>query len=213
MPLTVYKWDGYLGFSRGHVSIALSDGTYISWWPEGRTKKIFCKPVVAKEHVHTTLQSDTAQFHRKPDICIQLDTTLEHDKQIKDWWTVLRAESRYDLFFHNCATVVYKALQTCYDVKALYTLKEVCTPDDIENISKIIYQNEVPLIELDATETKQAGFSDSIKSYVEVLKRSGSEYQSLEVETEPKKSLKSVLKRMCCCYWFGPRKMCVLRQP
>lgn len=106
---TIYVWRP--GFkSVGHVSMKLSDGTYISHWPEnkGIFKKYSFKPVKGKQN--TSLEEDIKTEERDPDNCLELSEEFFDSSEISIWWKSYKKKLRYHFFTSNCAHVVCKAL-------------------------------------------------------------------------------------------------------
>lgn len=103
------SWNGYVG----HVSMQLSDGTYISWWPSGDDRKYLPAIKLTYSAPHNnpqTYDDDVDLEERGPDISIplwDLDETA-----IKNWWTPYNADSNNYWIAHsaNCSTIVYWAL-------------------------------------------------------------------------------------------------------
>ncbi len=104
-------WNGDVG----HVSMQLSDGTYISWWPADEDRKLF--PVMpltysAPHEPDQTYEDDLALEGRDPDISIPVGDVDE--VAIKSWWGPYNAnaDNYWVATSANCSTIVFWALDT-----------------------------------------------------------------------------------------------------
>lgn len=104
---TIYYWK-ITKQSVGHISMALSDGTYISHWPENNKglKSTSSKP-------KQSLKEDIKAEERKPDKCIELSEIFFDSEEISIWWkNLVEFDSlSYHLITSNCAHVVHEALK------------------------------------------------------------------------------------------------------
>ena len=111
MPVTVYIWDSHGMEAVGHASMSLSDGTHISWWPQGEDRKSLPTGHAkrAKAIQPQTLDDDIAgEDGRRPKSI--LVSGLD-ERAIRKWWTDFkRKETMWSLLDQNCSTVVYNAL-------------------------------------------------------------------------------------------------------
>ena len=114
--LTLYYWEPTDG-NWGHISLKLSDGTHISWWPStqiGANKAfpglvpvaIFTEWVAANPN--QTLQKDTEYEGKSPSVLL-IPRGL-NEANIKAWWTTFSLSAKYNAARQNCSTVVYIAL-------------------------------------------------------------------------------------------------------
>eukprot|EP00483_Globobulimina_turgida_P004560 UN04569 len=133
MPASVYVWsfDGTKS-NWGHVSLELSDGTYISWWPRSGLKsvnalsKVYARPNYSK-------QSDIKAECAQPTYTIH--KYLKDENAIKHWWKEFRKSGSYCAAGMNCAKVVYTALKQ--GGAKFKGHKLIWTPDDIvKNLCK-----------------------------------------------------------------------------
>ena len=92
MPIKVYVWKPKGDDSYGHASMELSDGTYISWWPEygGKAEQ-------AKKKAHgfqnRTLEDDVRDEERNPDRTFIIPSKVGLDEgEIKKWWAKKKAK-------------------------------------------------------------------------------------------------------------------------
>lgn len=101
---TIYYWET-AKLSVGHISMALSDGTYISHWPENNKglKSTLSKP-------KQSLEEDSKAEGRDPDKCIIFFEKFFNSSKISTWWEDLIKGLRYNVVTSNCAHVVFEAL-------------------------------------------------------------------------------------------------------
>ncbi|RZB39335.1 hypothetical protein BDFB_011436 [Asbolus verrucosus] len=86
----------------GHVSLELSDRTYISYWPEATNRK---------NTIETrTYEDDVAAECRHPDEILDLPDGIMDETKTKLWWIDYVNNNRYHLPLKNCALVVRRAL-------------------------------------------------------------------------------------------------------
>ena len=116
--MKVYVWmpvDNLLG----HSSLRLSNGTYISWWPdEGKEKQLPLVTLNARSSA--TLTRDIESEGRRPTHIFHIKKRFR-ESQIQRWWDHYKFEGSYILGTTNCCWVVYKALTVggapwCYNV-------------------------------------------------------------------------------------------------
>jgi len=88
----------------GHLSLELSDGTYISHHPIRSKKPDFSGAL-------HSLTQDIENEKRIPDQTFHLYDIQLNERQIKNWWNDYRKTSEYKLLFDNCAQIVQKALR------------------------------------------------------------------------------------------------------
>jgi hypothetical protein len=97
----VHYWPPVPPLSVGHVSMTLSDGTYISWWPTHKW------PIALADKTRT-LAKDTADEGSAP-----VDFTIHgvDTKAISDWYTgYAECHDNWVMAGPNCTTVVEDAL-------------------------------------------------------------------------------------------------------
>lgn len=113
VSITVYIWDQRKTDGvAGHAAIELSDGTYISWWPEGDVKisrngKLDGKAPAARNR---TLQDDIDAERCRPK-AYEIKLTKGKEHKIKEWFKEFQeSTTQYQLYNMNCSTVAYLAL-------------------------------------------------------------------------------------------------------
>ena len=125
--MKVYVWMPSGGLV-GHSSLELSDGTYISWWPDENKNKDL--PLVTlKGHASSGLEEDIDGEGRNPTHTFTL-TRRYVEKKIKQWWNKFKYEGSYILATTNCCWVVYKALT---EGGAPSKFNVVWQPEDVKN--------------------------------------------------------------------------------
>ncbi|XP_041354133.1 uncharacterized protein LOC121371970 [Gigantopelta aegis] len=92
----------------GHASLELSDGTYISWWPDEDKNKSL-PMVTMKGHASSSLEEDIDGEGRQPTHEFTLKKKYD-ERKMKKWWDKFKYEGWYVLTGSNCCWVVYKAL-------------------------------------------------------------------------------------------------------
>jgi hypothetical protein len=107
----------------GHISMKLSDGTYISHWPEqGKNlSKTRTEPKLSLQH-------DIEAEGREPDKTFKME--LKYEDKIKSWWKDFKSDGEYHLLTSNCANIVRKAVYLGTDMssKIKWTLGTADTP-------------------------------------------------------------------------------------
>ncbi|QLG93239.1 hypothetical protein HZF02_15280 [Pseudomonas yamanorum] len=113
---TVNIWP-FLGtdVAWGHVSLTLGNGTYISWWPQGRDRKSM--PLVPRVYsvsaiANRTLEDDIrGEYGEKPTITVTIPYGLNIDA-IQKWWDDFsqNPNSKWATLSQNCSTTVKDAL-------------------------------------------------------------------------------------------------------
>ncbi|XP_041354132.1 uncharacterized protein LOC121371968 isoform X2 [Gigantopelta aegis] len=105
--MRVYVWmpvDNLVG----HSSLRLSDGTYISWWPDADKEKQL--PLVTlKARSSPSLAKDIRSEGRRPTHIFNIRNRFQ-EEQIKQWWETYKHEGSYILGSTNCCWIVYRAL-------------------------------------------------------------------------------------------------------
>ena len=87
-----------------HLSLLLTDGTYISHWPMSNTT--FKKGASPKKK----LQDDVDLEGRQPDESFELPVQFIDEHLIKSWWESCKTSAEYQLVVNNCGQVVRRAL-------------------------------------------------------------------------------------------------------
>ncbi|XP_052092399.1 uncharacterized protein LOC127728843 [Mytilus californianus] len=102
----------------GHCSLALSDGTHISWWPmtepgEGKKHPGLVPIALFTEWINAyqnqTLAKDTEYEGRQPAV-LAIPVGL-NEGAIKVWWQKFKQSQKYQAARLNCSTVVFLALK------------------------------------------------------------------------------------------------------
>lgn len=112
MSVTVYIWLPHNG-NVGHASMELPDGTYISWWPEGKDSakgkkdKGILNWAVSPAVIADDLDDDIAsEDDRNP---VVHKVPVPKVANIKAWWTKNKYGT-YVVLGKNCCDVVINAL-------------------------------------------------------------------------------------------------------
>jgi hypothetical protein len=104
MPAFVYYWGPrFMLKSVGHLSLSLSDGTYISHWPGGGTSGL-----IKNSGKSESLERDIEMEKRSYDKKLQIPTELIDETSIKNWWEMCNL--KYHLLTSNCSQVILLAL-------------------------------------------------------------------------------------------------------
>ena len=107
----VYYWENnFLGLSKnttpgsiGHMSLRLSDGTYISHYP-GKDG------IFKKGGLQHSFDYDISELGKKYKP-VKLPSGLVDEDKIRTWWIVYKETANYNLVSNNCAQVVVRALK------------------------------------------------------------------------------------------------------
>ncbi|XP_072379352.1 uncharacterized protein [Diabrotica undecimpunctata] len=130
----------------GHLSLQLSDGTYISHWPKNTSG--LKKPGTSQP----SLETDIDLENRYPDETYTIDKSgIIDESKIRSWWNSYKSSSSYNLVTNNCGQVVRTALiqggieetlpwHNKIGYYALYPLNTTpaVTPNDILNWIKYV---------------------------------------------------------------------------
>lgn len=101
--MRAYLWrPRLLEKSVGHIALALSDGTYISFWPPSPT-------LLKKSGRSQSYEEDVRVEGRPADDELLLPDDLVNQHAIRTWWK--RYSVAYNLVTNNCADVVLQALK------------------------------------------------------------------------------------------------------
>lgn len=101
---TVYYWALKGTSNLGHLSIKLSNGTYISYWPKDHS---IWKRGSAQS---PTLENDISLEGRPPDQTLPIPSQMINEALIVTWWKKYLHSSTYNLVGNNCGQVVRRAL-------------------------------------------------------------------------------------------------------
>lgn len=110
MVVTVYVWL-QRGQNVGHGSLALSDGTYISWWPsedKNKTAVAFHWKSIDASTSPSYSEDKEAEGH---DADSRITIERLDEAAIRRWWAQFSDVSKYHILGNNCCTVVFKALK------------------------------------------------------------------------------------------------------
>ncbi|RZB39336.1 hypothetical protein BDFB_011435, partial [Asbolus verrucosus] len=140
--MKVYLWKPK-GNNAGHLSLKLSDGTYISFWPEENLQLKRKKRSGSRRYA-----DDVAAEGRNPDEILNLPEDIVDQANIKTWWSDYVGRSGHHLLTENCALVVREALMageiyghTHADLE-IALVGRLTTPTDVfrwANSCKLIY--------------------------------------------------------------------------
>jgi hypothetical protein len=101
----VHYWEYHDPLNLGHLSLTLSNGTHISFWPKKRKK------IIGKRNLTRTLADDIIMEKRIPDGYEKISINLLKEDQIVTWWQRYKQNTEYNLVKHNCAITVMEALE------------------------------------------------------------------------------------------------------
>lgn len=111
--VTVYVWN-YLGkdVAWGHTSLELSDGTYISWWPQGYNRQRM--PLIPQVYTvdafpNQTYANDVSFEDNHPPDWRMLIGGL-NESEIRSWWGGFKTSHQWSTLSQNCSTTVADAL-------------------------------------------------------------------------------------------------------
>nr|XP_023020992.1 uncharacterized protein LOC111509465 [Leptinotarsa decemlineata] len=109
----------------GHLSLELSDGFYISFWPEKESRW-------KKTSRGNTYEDDRRAEGRGPDEVLYLPPEIVDQEKIKRWWNRVMDDKEYNLMLNNCSSVVREALRKggIYEDPVLKGLDAVGRPLD-----------------------------------------------------------------------------------
>ena len=92
----------------------LSDGTYISWWPNwyggdgGKAEQTLMK---APGFQNRTLEDDEQSEGRESDYTFEIPAKVGLDEEtIKHWWASIKTREKWSIF-NNCCDVVKRAFE------------------------------------------------------------------------------------------------------
>ncbi|KAG5889739.1 hypothetical protein JTB14_018961 [Gonioctena quinquepunctata] len=88
----------------GHLSMELSDTTYISFWPKEHHGW-------KKRSEGNTYRDDLDAEGRDPDNILYLPPGMVNQDRIKRWWKGFMRHGSYNLLLKNCASIVREALR------------------------------------------------------------------------------------------------------
>lgn len=113
MIVTVYEWSGTKLMSFGHISVKLSDNTYISWWPEDSTSSISLKAAAGQRFsakYFESLEDEINETGAGPMRTIYIVKGLDEEKMKQYFKGLLNGSLKWDLEDKSCASVTYAAL-------------------------------------------------------------------------------------------------------
>lgn len=104
----VHFWEYRRLDSVGHLSLTLSNGKHISFWPE----KVITKQITGKiANAEMHLADDIRNEDRIPDDKVEIPSYLLKENLIVTWWESYKQETDYSLLTQNCAITVMQALE------------------------------------------------------------------------------------------------------
>lgn len=135
--LTIYVWPPNkdstdMDMDFGHASMQLSDGIYISWWPDisGNTwwnlfydfiflHCLLFYPIVRDlpPQLNRTYEDDNEACKSQPQTITFTNINQDQEAKIKAWWKEFSKKNYYNWVSRNCSTVVILAL--CQSVGGL----------------------------------------------------------------------------------------------
>lgn len=102
--IQIFLWK-FHGKNVGHLSMALSNGTYISFWPN---EDLQLKR--KKNPASLSYEDDEYSQGRPADNVLELPDDIVDQEKIKVWWSDYVDHNKYHLLTNNCALVVQQAL-------------------------------------------------------------------------------------------------------
>lgn len=94
----------------GHTSLELSDGTYISHWPEGAIQKTETLNNFSAMQM-PSLDGDVYCQGCEPHHTLSISKDLLDTAKIKKWWSKYCRNANYNMVFENCTHTVSQAIQ------------------------------------------------------------------------------------------------------
>ncbi|XP_046561895.1 uncharacterized protein LOC124270875 [Haliotis rubra] len=111
----VYIWMPTPFLKTGHVSLKLSDGTHISWWPRHRKELKNGRIHHAVSGTETTngtdLDDDIQTMGYKYDVEFHIPTKRLKLQKMKNSWSSILLKCEFNPMKENCCWVVYNVLQ------------------------------------------------------------------------------------------------------
>ncbi|XP_067659315.1 uncharacterized protein [Haliotis asinina] len=105
----IYIWMP-VGVSQfGHTSLRLSNGEYVSWWPQGRKAK--CGFLQKRNKCNCSLQDDITEEGMDPDYIFNIPSTQLDIAKMSTYWNKHKTTGHYSLLDQNCSWVVYHVLR------------------------------------------------------------------------------------------------------
>ena len=108
MAAKIYCWRNDQG-SWGHMSLQLSDGTYISHWPKEIKSKTNPFPVIAKQMRNYAY--DITAEGRDADEVIDLSHAMVDEAKLRNYWKEYKSTAKYHAIGNNCAQVIVHCLE------------------------------------------------------------------------------------------------------
>jgi hypothetical protein len=92
--------------NKGHLSMSLTDGTYLSHWPNQPAG-----PFKKYPGAQLSFQSDVISEGCQPDEILKLPNNMVDENKIKTWWMQsIKEGTTYNLLFSNCGQMIRTAL-------------------------------------------------------------------------------------------------------
>ena len=114
IKIYIWKYEGSKAGQRwGHASMELSNGVYISWWPNKRevtdTSRLNPNIYTANAYKGREYKDDLRDEKQMPDYVIIIDGLDE--EAIMDWWIEYQKNRDWSSLSRNCSTTIAKALE------------------------------------------------------------------------------------------------------
>ncbi|XP_071111843.1 uncharacterized protein [Haliotis cracherodii] len=105
----IYIWMP-VGVSQvGHASLRLSNGVYVSWWPQDKKSK--CGFKMKEYKCNSSLQGDIKEEGMDPDYTFKIPSTKLDLTDMTTFWNKQKSTGHYSLLDQNCCWVVYHVLR------------------------------------------------------------------------------------------------------
>ncbi|XP_053386496.1 uncharacterized protein LOC128550771 [Mercenaria mercenaria] len=144
----------------GHSALELSDGTYISWWPE--TECDANHPRV-KAAPNTSLSQDIEEEGKRHPISYTIQVSCEELNAIKRWWAGFKCKADYQFVSNNCSTVAFYAQEAAFPfLTALNGAVPVWVPQAVEMVAQDLAAGKRSMDKKRINEIKQAA-KDEVK--------------------------------------------------
>ncbi|XP_072377375.1 uncharacterized protein [Diabrotica undecimpunctata] len=124
--IKVYRWGPNFP-SFGHISMKLSDGTYVSFWPSN--------PLSignSRDNERCTYESDSYDEKRPADEILEIPADADTQDRIKRFWKdyLVKYKYSYHLLTNNCATIVKRAFKHGWPTQVDYnSFQMIDTPN------------------------------------------------------------------------------------
>jgi hypothetical protein len=145
---SIYVWN-YLGkdVAWGHASLALSTGTYISWWPQGTGLQAM--PLLPQVYTVDAVPNQTfaddmrLEENKAPDWQVRVGGLDE--SAIENWWRSFKTTHQWSTLSQNCSTTVKDALYAGGALRILTPREDdhfrgnsVWTPSDVFALAEVL---------------------------------------------------------------------------